>query len=280
MTGKNEEIVCLRRQGLSYSQIAKRVGSDKCHCGYVCRSAGLGGEIIKLSENVVADYVSRSGFDYVGGYRSAKQNITVRCRRCGYTFERQYHVFRDVVNGTWKCNNECPACRKQKQKDAKQKKEHDARTMAEQLERERLKKKAVLISRQMQERLANYVCKNCGISYCIEVTQYNSKKYCSEACMKRYAMRIKNDRRIRKVLSRKHDKDITLEKVFVRDSGICYLCGNLCNWEDIEDGIAGNNYPSIDHVVPISKGGLHVWSNIKLACRNCNGMKRDKIIPR
>jgi len=39
--------------------------------------------------------------------------------------------------------------------------------------------------------------------------------------------------------------------------------------------IAGNMYPSIDHVVPLSRGGLHEWGNVKLAHRICNSIKKD-----
>lgn len=32
----------------------------------------------------------------------------------------------------------------------------------------------------------------------------------------------------------------------------------------------------IDHVVPLSVGGSHTWSNVVLACETCNLMKQDK----
>lgn len=76
------------------------------------------------------------------------------------------------------------------------------------------------------------------------------------------------------------DKDITVEGLFRRDKGICYLCGRECSFDDyvIRDGvfIAGDWYPSIDHVIPLSKGGVHSWDNVKLAHRRCNLIKRDK----
>lgn len=85
--------------------------------------------------------------------------------------------------------------------------------------------------------------------------------------------RIKNNGEI--------DKDITLEKLYIRDKGICYICNSKCNYDDykITDKgyfIAGNNYPSIDHIKPLSKGGTHTWNNVRLACRLCNSVKKDK----
>lgn len=76
------------------------------------------------------------------------------------------------------------------------------------------------------------------------------------------------------------DKDITIDKLIKKDKGICYLCGKECDCNDyvINHGvfIAGNYYPSIDHVIPLSKGGEHSWSNVRLAHRICNTIKGNK----
>jgi 5-methylcytosine-specific restriction endonuclease McrA len=52
--------------------------------------------------------------------------------------------------------------------------------------------------------------------------------------------------------------------VFARDSQRCQYCG------------AGAE--SIDHVVPRSRGGEHVWENVVAACRPCNVRKRDRLL--
>jgi CRISPR/Cas system Type II protein with McrA/HNH and RuvC-like nuclease domain len=73
------------------------------------------------------------------------------------------------------------------------------------------------------------------------------------------------------------DFDITLETLYKRDNGVCYLCGEVCDWSDHEwrDGnhYTGNKYPTIDHVVPLMLGGSHTWENIRLACFKCNTEK-------
>ena len=281
------EVLDLRRSGLGYRAIATQLGMDRNKVLYICHKNGLAGQIAdapNVTEETVADYVNRSGFDYIGGYTMAKKPITVRCRDCGRTFERQAHIFRDVVNGTWTAGNECPLCRqdrvKQDQAERKQKleqkRQHDAQKRA-QLKAERLSRE---VSKDLTKRLATHVCKNCGKEFCQMVTGYNSDQYCSEKCQKRWYGRKARDKRDKTLVSRLHDSDINIEKLFERDRGICYLCGNACDWNDGAwiDGtfIAGNNYPSIDHVFPISKGGTHTWGNIKLACRRCNTLKRDQ----
>ncbi len=50
--------------------------------------------------------------------------------------------------------------------------------------------------------------------------------------------------------------------VFARDEHRCQYCGGVAD--------------SIDHVVPRSRGGEHVWDNVAAACRPCNLSKRDR----
>ena len=280
------EVLDLRRSGLGYRTIAKQLGISRDRVLYICHKNGLGGQIAEapnITEKAVADYVNRSGFDYIGGYTTAKKSIVVRCRDCGRTFERQAHIFRDVANGTWTAGNECPLCRqdrivaerKCRQQKKEQEREREAQKRA-QCKAERLSRE---IGNDLEKRLAIHVCKNCGKEFCQMVTGYNSNSYCSEKCQKRWYNRKARDKRDKTLMSRLHDSDICIEKLFERDHGVCYLCGNICDWNDgfWREGtfIAGNNYPSIDHVYPISKGGTHTWNNIKLACRRCNTQKRD-----
>lgn len=77
--------------------------------------------------------------------------------------------------------------------------------------------------------------------------------------------------RIRSVES----EEYTTRQVFERDSGICYLCGELL-FLDVPH--PERSFASIDHVVPISRGGADTLDNVRIACLSCNLRKNDKTV--
>ena len=116
-------------------------------------------------------------------------------------------------------------------------------------------------------------CTVCGKPY----ETFNPKqKTCSTACSKKLSYARKQNRIPKDQII---DKDITLEALYRWNSGICYLCGKQCDWSDKDGNIVGPNYPSIDHLVPVARGGLHAWNNVRLAHFKCNVDKSDTIIP-
>jgi len=52
--------------------------------------------------------------------------------------------------------------------------------------------------------------------------------------------------------------------VFARDGHRCQYCGAHAE--------------NIDHVVPRSRGGEHIWENVVAACRPCNTRKEDRLL--
>ena len=54
--------------------------------------------------------------------------------------------------------------------------------------------------------------------------------------------------------------------VYLRDNGQCQYCGVI-----IERKLA-----TLDHVIPVSKGGKSTWDNCTTACGSCNSNKSDK----
>lgn len=113
-------------------------------------------------------------------------------------------------------------------------------------------------------------CEQCGMGF---VTASMAKRFCSDRCRKRHHNRLKDKR-----LSRNGAPDgtVTLDRLFVRDGGRCRMCGLRMTFDCDPQS---DSYPSIDHIRPLAKGGLHSWDNVQLLCRGCNSAKRDVIVP-
>ena len=57
---------------------------------------------------------------------------------------------------------------------------------------------------------------------------------------------------------------LSRRSVFVRDGHRCQYCGASAE--------------NIDHVIPRSRGGEHVWENVVASCRPCNAAKEDRLL--
>lgn len=208
--------------------------------------------------------------------RGSKE-YTRKCIVCGKLFT------------TWRphkktCSEDCKNIRKRKRKRKPKTKEQNhiayikkkygseeayQEYLAE-LEKKKEECKLQAYERRLKEKESNRrfgICVVCGEPF----ETYNpAQKTCSKQCSKRLQYSRK-DKRISK--SQIVDNDITLEALFKRDSGVCYLCGGKCDWSDKSGKRVGDSYPSIDHVIPVSMGGLHAWNNVKLTHFLCNANK-------
>ena len=114
-------------------------------------------------------------------------------------------------------------------------------------------------------------CQQCGKKF---VTANKNQKYCSIECQNKTNYK-KHEivRRTRKRINGNADYSISLQKLVIRDNGVCALCG-----KPVDMSLDTNNdyYGSIDHIIPLSKDGRHTWDNVQLAHRICNSVKRDK----
>ena len=271
------KILELRKQGLTHKEIANRLNCTKETSRDACVKYGLKVQGPPTTEAQAIDVISKAGYDYVSGFVNAHSKVTVRCRVCGGLLEHMYRCLREKASGTYKYEMQCPHCEQRKWEEYRRKKREPKEREAQERAQRRAEQLSRKASEQLVKRLAIHVCKNCGQRFCIASTGYNSEQYCSKKCQQRWHDRVKNEKRMDRLIARDHDTDITLERLFKRDGGVCYICGKSCDWSDIveRDGtmIAGENYPSIDHVKPVSKGGTHTWSNVRLACRACNTLK-------
>jgi len=264
----------MRAQGYKSHEIAEAIGICKRSVQNYCQQNGitvpeeLKAQVIngRMSEKRVAEKikeVSNGNLEYIRGYVRKEDPIVVRCLTCEAEYERTYHNI--VHMGKTKC----PYCEKQKRADLETAKQIKKQA-AEASKAEMRKRKAVALFVHKLSRL--HECPVCG-------TKVYKYKYCSDMCKhKAYNKQHKVSRRV-KVKSAMVDKDITLESLYKRDKGICYLCKGKCDYEDyvVRNGafITGDWYPSIDHIKPLSRGGKHSWDNVALAHFRCNTLKRD-----
>ena len=120
-------------------------------------------------------------------------------------------------------------------------------------------------------------CNYCGNDFTV-LGIHGNRKTCDDCKI----LFSKKDKRLHAMLSRPHDNDITIKKLFERDKGICYLCGGNCDWNSKHVSSNGtivvdSYYPTIDHVIPLSKDGTHQWKNVRLAHFICNTAKGAKV---
>lgn len=78
--------------------------------------------------------------------------------------------------------------------------------------------------------------------------------------------RVLQNRRRAKLLAA-FVEDVYVEALFERDNGLCGICGLLVTQTDW----------SVDHVVPLSKGGEHSYANTQLTHLICNVRKNNRI---
>lgn len=113
----------------------------------------------------------------------------------------------------------------------------------------------------------HYNCRSCGKL----INAKKSNVNCGEC---------KNDlRKAYKALRRKRIQDGLYElvkpnKVFNRDKWRCCVC--KCNVQ--KKDILADNAAELDHIVPVSLGGVHTYTNVQTLCRRCNQNKSNKLV--
>ena len=225
------------------------------------------------------------GFDYLGGYETKQSKCKIRCRACGTEYERTGDFLR-------KGNVTCVECRK-READAKREEDDKRRAKKEQEKRRAEAEKADALFHLQNDKI--HVCSVCGKNFSV-LDFVESKgltliptnpKYCSKECNRKALNKARKKSPCGKTgnyydRARKYGCEyvpgITLKKLVALDGLTCRICGGMCDWNDRSwAGCFGPTYPSIDHIVPMSKGGGHVWENVQVAHVMCNSEKGDRL---
>ncbi len=111
------------------------------------------------------------------------------------------------------------------------------------------------------------VCKACGYEYC--TNNQTRRMFCSKECLKDW----------HELVRRRRYTDAFVESVGIkylikRDNGICQICNEPC---DLTAKVPNSLAPTVDHIIPLAKGGLHCRSNCQLAHFICNSIKSATI---
>lgn len=120
-----------------------------------------------------------------------------------------------------------------------------------------------------------YTCVVCGKTFITTQNKDECKTHtCSKNCRNQLA-RIDRNKKFKSLKAKNlFDYSVTLGNVYKKFGGICICCNKKLSFEE---NCNSNNYPSIDHIIPLSKGGTHTWDNVQLMCRGCNIAKSNKL---
>lgn len=284
---KMNKIVELYKQGKGARLISKELNIPKTTVQRYLKKSNI--EIRKHRNKKLTDVELKEiidkkypNFQYVGGYTNGHGKMVIQCKACGYKFAYTAEIIRPSRDANIQCDN-CIETIKLRDRLI---------NILNKLYTEQMritnKEQSMTINEEVEslKRIAKkhryYLeCEECGRMY---FTNRNDTKTCSKRCINKRNNRIKEINR-RKIIKEngRIDWDITLDKLIERDKNICYICNGECNKEDYildkdNNFIVGSDYPSIDHVIPISKGGTHTWDNVRLAHHHCNSIKKDSIV--
>ena len=285
---KEYEIIKLRNAGKGYKTIARELGLSRATVRYYCHKNNLAGVRAKQTNQYgseqtrlnrfIKEFESKfPNFKYYSDFKDVDSNFKCMCRKCGYIQERNAQCVRPSRNKELQCDNcnKIDSLRKKLVEKLNKYYMQRIKTIEDDIQKE------VESLKRIAAKHKYYIkCSECGRA----IFSNRNKKTCSQACANKRKNRIKEVKRRRKLKSNGNiNWNISLKQLYERDKGICYICNKKTDINDYEirnDGtfIAGDNYPSIDHVIPVNKGGTHTWDNVRLAHRHCNIIKSDKLV--
>ena len=264
---QKSEIIEYRRSGhtiketASVFSVGEQYVKQACHGLFIGYADGIGPYLAENEREELGKKLIRErwpDWEYVDGYTSSSAKaVRIRCKKCGNIETKSACRLRQND-----APRNCPVCSMAAIR-------YTLRIESYLRDWESDERKRIRSEQQADDH--DFVCLVCGKK--TKEKKY-SKKYCSREC----AMKVQNtNREIKKRMfakSKTVDKDITLQKLFLRDQGKCWICGMLCDYHDFRRTerafIAGDLYPSIDHIMPRCEGGEHSWRNVRLAHRKCN----------
>jgi 5-methylcytosine-specific restriction endonuclease McrA len=116
-----------------------------------------------------------------------------------------------------------------------------------------------------------YNCSNCGIEY---LSTKRNKGICA-VCRDKQQKKSDASRQARKAAKRARKRIVTqsinVNLIYKRDGYRCVECKSKV----VKSKTYKPNQATIDHIIPIAKGGSHTIDNLQTMCQSCNSNKRD-----
>lgn len=121
--------------------------------------------------------------------------------------------------------------------------------------------------------------KECAYCGAIFYSSNPRQTFCTKTCKHKHFARLHPKSTSYRGRCRRYgayyDPSVSRDAVIKRDKGVCQICGKRCDPNDKSWGTSGPNYPTVDHIRPLARGGTHTWNNVQCACGMCNSEKRD-----
>jgi predicted nucleic acid-binding Zn ribbon protein len=121
-------------------------------------------------------------------------------------------------------------------------------------------------------------CRQCGADLTgrDEAKRGGASPFCSEACQVKRRAEVARDGKRRRDYRRRNATTVerfSRSEVFKRDGWRCQCCGCKCS---PSRQVPHPKAPTLDHIIPLSKGGGHTRVNTQLLCFTCNSRKGDR----
>lgn len=240
------------------------------------------------------------------GSDSTKNFVTDTHKQCSVCNEIKPHSDFDLDKG--RLSFRCTDCRKQrdKQRGSEANRKQKLKINSDAFKKRKFEKGELFYSSSVKYN----TCPGCGAITC-KVGRTDTSQYCSKQCSKTNRKRSPNvlkettcpscgikhqgktikslclscrderDKAGKKAVRNRYEyrlKIATTEividrKVFDRDNWRC----KYCNIKVQKVNIYADNAAEVDHIMPLSKGGAHNYSNVQTLCRKCNRIKSDNI---
>ena len=124
-------------------------------------------------------------------------------------------------------------------------------------------------------------CNQCGQDF----QRFESASLCLPCLRHNYAAQRKWGKIKRKHRMTGGASSISPTRLYERDDRMCALCHRATDHPRVWEQWVANkrwmpNAPTVDHIIPLAKGGTHTWDNVQLAHWSCNSDKSDSLVTR